>query len=123
MGIEKTVKDIIEKTKPKAKKVTQGWLYEIKSIGNPYEDFRDEYENSDMIDERIAKIAIPNLDRNESYLVLMDKKNLEKAKVKEIHNTRFAEYTGNDLVVRLKDDVVETLREKAGIKPGTGIRP
>ena len=122
MAIEDTVKDILKDSNIKPKKAKEGWVYEVGSQGNPYEDFRDEYENADMIDVRVALRALPNSNQNEKYFVLMSSKEVSKAKLKEIHNTRFAEYSGENLIVKGKEDVVDELAKKAGIIPDPAAR-
>lgn len=121
--LEKTVKEILQNSNTKAKKIESGWLYEVNSKGNPYEDFRDEYEKADMIDDRVAKRTLPNKVQEEKYFVVMSNKELKKSKLKEIHNMRFAEYTKNDLIVKNKEDVVAELMNKYGIKPDFPSRP
>jgi len=121
--LEKTVKEILQNSKTKAKRIGGGWLYEVDSKGNPYEDFRDEYEKADMIDDRVAKRALPDRVQEEKYFVVMSNKELKKSKLKEIHNTRFAEYAKNDLIVKNKEDVVAELMNKYGIKPDFPSRP
>jgi len=122
MGIENTVKEILKKGNLEPKKIEGGWLYEVNATGNPYEDFRDEYADADMIDVRIAIKALPNSDEQEKYLVVMDRKELSKSKLQEIHNTRFAEYLDSNLIVKKKEDLVADWMNKYGIKPGATIR-
>lgn len=121
-NIEKIVKEILKSSNINPNKIDKGWIYEVNAQGNPYEDFRDEYENADMIDDRIAERTLPNITQGESYLVVMSAKELVKAKLKEIHNRRFAEYSNENLIVKKKEDVVDELMKKAGIKPEPAAR-
>jgi hypothetical protein len=122
MGIENTVKEILKKGNFEPKKIQGGWLYEVNATGNPYEDFRDEYADADMIDVRIAIKALPNSDEQEKYFVIMDRKELSKSKLQEIHNSRFAEHSNDSLIVKKKEDLVADWMDEYGIKPGSGIR-
>ena len=121
--LEKTVKEILQNSKTKAKRIEGGWLYEVNSKGNPYEDFREEYEKADMIDDRVAKRVLPDRVQEEKYFVVMSNKELKKSKLKEIHNTRFAEYAKDNLIVKNKEDVVAEMMNKYGIKPDFPSRP
>ena len=121
-NIEKIVKEILKNSNINPNKIDKGWIYKVNAQGNPYEDFRDEYKNADMIDNRIAERTLPNTTQSESYLVVMSAKELVKAKLKEVHNTRFAEYTGKNLIVKKKEDVVDELMKKVEIKPEPAAR-
>ena len=122
-NIEEIVKNVISKKGLKARKSDKGWIYEVEARGNPYEDFRDEYEDADIIDDRVARRTLPNQEQDEKYLVVLSSKELGKAKLSEIHNERFAELSGERLIVKCKEDVVTDLMNKHGIKPHLPGRP
>jgi hypothetical protein len=122
MTLETTVRELVKKQGAGAKKTERGYVYELTHKGNPYDDFREEYSDADIIDDRAARRMLPNQVREEGYLVLMSGDKIEKAKLKEIHNKRFASYNEQGIIVKMKSDLVEEFMNELGIKPDGGIR-